>query len=93
MFKRSAISRKGDTTVSCEWANIGFDFSIRARSESVGACGVVFDVPPTVTETGVLECPTTIRNVNHLVFLEHFTDFYVKRNLCSSKITVTPHKN
>jgi hypothetical protein len=59
MFKRFAISRRGDMTVSCEWANIGFDFSIRARSGSVGDCDVVFNVTPTVTETGVLECPTT----------------------------------
>jgi hypothetical protein len=80
IFKRFAISRRGDITVSCEWANIGFDFSIRARSGSVGDCGVVFHVTPTVTATGVLECPTTIRNVNHFVFLEHFTNFYVKRN-------------
>lgn len=53
MFKHFAISRGEDTTVSCEWANIGFDFSICARSGSVGACGVVFHVPPAVTETGV----------------------------------------
>ena len=53
MFKRFVISRGGDKMVSFEWANIGFDFSIRARSGSVGACGVVFHVPPTVTETGV----------------------------------------
>ena len=53
LFKRFVISRGGDTTVSCEWANIGFDFYIRVRSGSVGACRVVFHVPPTVTETGV----------------------------------------
>ena len=53
MLKRFPVSRGGDMTVSCEWANIGFDFSIPARSGSMGAFGVVFHVPLSITETGV----------------------------------------